>query len=126
MAVQGTGTLRAFGMVLLTVVCVVGSACAQVRPVPGATEQGTAPGGARATGQYLVTLASGSDSGVVRELLGKFHVRDVKELGNSVFLVDIVDDPGPAAIEDALRKDARVKAVQPNYLYHTNGLPKAR
>ncbi len=90
---------------------------------PADTLQAGAPslGQARVPGQYLVTLAQGADAGVISELYGPFGIREVRDLGRGVYLMVLVEDPGPAAVEAVRGKDVRIRAIQPNFRYRSEG-----
>jgi hypothetical protein len=75
----------------------------------------------RVPGEYLVTLVPGADVKVITDLFGRFGIKGVENLGNSMFLVILTEDPGPAAMEELQGQNAHVKAIQPNYIYRTNG-----
>jgi hypothetical protein len=84
------------------------------------------PQQARVPGQYLVTLASPADVKAIADAYGRFGVKAMRDLGNSLFLVTLAEDPGPAEIEKLGRGNARIKAVQPNYVYRARGSSTAR
>ena len=92
---------------------------AQTPPVEGKSQQ-------RVPGQYLVTLAAGADVKAIAEVYGRFGIKATRDLGNSLFLVTLTEDPGPAEIEKLGRGNARIKAVQPNYVYRAQGSSTAR
>ena len=73
--------------------------------------------GGRVPGEYIVTLAPQAPTSAISEAYGRFVVQSIKPLGNNVYLVQLAEDPGPAAIETAGRSNAQIKAVQPNYAY---------
>ncbi len=75
----------------------------------------------RAPGEYLVTLVHGTDKEIITGLYGRFGIRGIKDLGNSIFLVTLTDDPGPEKMEELRGQNSQVKAVQPNFMYRTNG-----
>ncbi len=72
---------------------------------------------ARVPGEYLVTLAPGADATAIREVYGRFGITRVQDLGRSVFLVSLADDPGPVRMDELRKADARIRAVQPNFTY---------
>jgi hypothetical protein len=74
----------------------------------------------RVAGEYLVTLAPGADVKVINDLYGRFEIKRIQDLGRSVFLLVITDDPGPAKMDEIRRQEARIKAVQPNFAYRSN------
>jgi hypothetical protein len=72
-------------------------------------------------GEYIVTLVPGADVKVIDDLYGRFGTKSIKDLGGNVFLVILIEDPGPAKMEELRGQNAHVKAIQPNYMYRTNG-----
>jgi hypothetical protein len=78
----------------------------------------------RVPGEYLVTLATGTDVKVITDVYGRFGIKRIQELGlnlgRSVFLVALAEDPGLAKIENLHRQDERIEAVQPNFVYRAN------
>jgi hypothetical protein len=92
---------------------------AQTPPVEGKSQQ-------RVPGQYLVTLAAGAEARAINDLYGRFGIKSMRETVKGVFLVTLTEDPGPAEIEKLGRGNARIKAVQPNYVYRAQGSSKAR
>lgn len=100
---------------------VAGSACGNP---PG--NQPAAPAGgwiqqSRVPGEYLVTLAAQADVKAIADLYGRYGIKGIKELGKNVYLVTLAEDPGPAAMDKLRGESARIKAVQPNYVYRTQG-----
>jgi hypothetical protein len=75
----------------------------------------------RVPGEHLVTLVPGSDVKVITTLCGRFGIKSIKDLGSNTFLVMLTEDPGPAKMEELGGQNASVKAIQPNFVYHTNG-----
>ena len=71
----------------------------------------------RVPGEYLVTLAKGSDIKAITDLYGRFGIKSTKDLGNDIFLVTLTDDPGPAKMEELGKLNTSIKAVQPNFIY---------
>lgn len=91
----------------------------------------TAPTGAwsqqsRVPGEYLVTLAAPAEVKAIADLYGRFGIKGVKNLGHDVFLVTLTEDPGPATMEKLRGGNAHIKAVEPNYVYRTQGSGSAR
>lgn len=83
---------------------------APVRLTSGSEQQ-------RAVGEYLVTLVEGADAKVISDVYGRFGVKGVNAMGSGIFHLILGEDPGPAQMEEIRKKDARIKAVQPNYIY---------
>jgi hypothetical protein len=72
-------------------------------------------------GEYLVTLVPGADVKVIADLYGHFGIKDIKNLGRNIFLMILTEDPGPAKMEEVRGQNVHVKAIQPNFMYQTNG-----
>jgi hypothetical protein len=92
---------------------------AQTPPVEGKSQQ-------RVPGQYLVTLAAGAESRAISDLYGRFGIKAMRETGKGVFLVTLMQDPGPAEMEKLGSGNAQIRAVQPNYVYRAQGSSTAR
>ena len=92
--------------------------------VPGNPKAAPADAWSRQTrvqGEYLVTVATGADVNAIADVYGRFGIKDSKDLGNNVVLVTLTEDPGPETMEKLRGGNARIKAVQPNYVYRTQG-----
>jgi hypothetical protein len=85
-----------------------------VAPIAFGTEQ------TRVTGEYIVTLAAGSDDKVIFDLYKHFRIKSIKDLGAGLFQLTLTDDPGPEKMEELRKQDSRIKAIQPNFVYRTN------
>ena len=95
----------------------LGAACSQSVP-----ESVSPPNDLRQTrvaGEYLVTLASGADTRAIVEVYGRLGIKGTQELGNGLVLVKFAEDPGLAKLDELRGRDSRVKAVQPNFVYHS-------
>ena len=68
----------------------------------------------RITGEYLVTLAPGTDPKGIDEQYGRFQIKRIQSLGRDVYLVTLGEDPGPEQMKELGARSAHVKAVQPN------------
>lgn len=77
----------------------------------------------RAPGEYLVTLSAAADVKAIADAYGRFGIRGVQPLGSNVFLVTLTEDPGPATMEKLRAGNAYIKAVEPNFLYRSQGNP---
>lgn len=75
----------------------------------------------RAPGEYLVTLAAPAEVKAIADAYGRFGIRGIERLGDNVFLVTLTEDPGPATMEKLRAEDARIRAVEPNLLYRSQG-----
>jgi hypothetical protein len=72
-------------------------------------------------GEYLVTLDARADVKAIAELYGRFGIKSIQDLGRNIMLVTITEDPGPAKMEELRGQNELIKAVQPNFVYRTNG-----
>jgi hypothetical protein len=86
---------------------------------PGEPRAGNPSQQARPAGEYLVTLAASAEVKAIADVYGRFGIRDIKHLGSNVFLVTLTEDPGPATMEKLRAESAKIKAVEPNFLYRT-------
>lgn len=77
----------------------------------------------RAPGEYLVTLAAPAEVKAIADVYGRFGIRGIKPLGSNVFLVTLTEDPGPATMEKLRAENAHIRAVEPNFLYRSQGNP---
>lgn len=90
---------------------------------PGAVAPPAAPrllpgaGQARVPGQYLVTLAQGAEVAAISAVYGQLGVKQIQPVVADVYLLTLRDDPGPETMETLGKRDARIKAVQPNFVY---------
>ena len=103
-----------------------GFACGNSPGNPQAAPAGAWSQQTRVPGEYLVTLAVSAEVKVIADLYGQFGIKGIKELGNNVFLVTLTEDPGPETMEKLRGGNAQIKAVQPNYIYRTQGSGSAR
>jgi hypothetical protein len=83
------------------------------RPAPNASQ--------RVPGEYLVTLAPGADAKAIEAVYGGLGLKRVQDLGANLFLVAVGEDPGPERMEALRATDARIQAVQPNFVYRASG-----
>jgi hypothetical protein len=71
----------------------------------------------RVPGEYIVTLAREARTSAITDTYARLVVQSIKPLGNNVYLVQLAEDPGPAAVESLGRQNVQIQAVQPNYAY---------
>ena len=88
----------------------------QQADIAGALSQQT-----RVAGEYLVTLAARAEVKAIADLYGRFGIKNIKDLGNNVFLVTLTEDPGPEGMEKLRGGNVLIKAVEPNFVYRTQG-----
>jgi hypothetical protein len=75
----------------------------------------------RVPGEYLVTLAAPAEVQAITDVYGRFGIRRIERLGNNVFLLTLTEDPGPATVQRLRAESARIRAVEPNFLYRSQG-----
>ena len=114
------GKARRIALAVFMTGLAAGSACSQTPrdPAPGPMDFSSRQ--TRVPGEYLVTLAAGADVEAIAGLYGRFGIRGTQGLGRDVFLVRLMDDPGPARMEELRAHSAQIKAVQPNFVYRIN------
>jgi hypothetical protein len=98
-----------------------GSACSQTPNDSAPAPKDFSSRQTRVPGEYLVTLAPGTDVKAIAELYGRFGIKGTRDMGNNLFLVTFTEDPGPAKIEELRSQNAKIKAVQPNFIYRSSG-----
>ena len=98
-----------------------GTACGHSPGNPGLTPMDFSSRQTRVPGEYIVTLVQGADVKVITDLYGRFGIKGIKDLGRNIFLVTLTEDPGPTMMEKLRGQNAHVKAIQPNFIYRTNG-----
>jgi hypothetical protein len=106
---------------LAVTLALAGAAAACGVPAP-LTTQTTAPAGARqdrVPGEYLVTVAARDRVSAIVELYGQYGIKDIRDLGGTVFLLVLTEDPGPARMDQVRGGSAHILAVQPNLVYGT-------
>lgn len=108
----------------LTGVAAGGPGCASTpaggEPVPPPAERPVTPPPSLqkvVPGEYVVTLAPPATADLAREVLARYAPTKAQELGNGLVLVGLGKDPGLAALQELQRQDARIRAVQPNFVY---------
>ena len=115
------GRRRCIGLVVAMTGLAAASACSQTPRDPAPTPVDFSSQQSRAPGEYLVTLAAGADIKAIADLYGRFGIKDTRGLGRNLFLVSVIQDPGPAKMEELRRQNAQIKAVQPNFVYRASG-----
>jgi len=73
----------------------------------------------RVPGEYIVTVAPGSDAASVRNVYGTYGIREVVDLGAGNFLMKLTRDPGLDEIKQKGLESGKVKTAQPNFIYRT-------
>ncbi len=68
-------------------------------------------------GEYVVTFAPPATADLAREVLARYAPTKAQELGNGMVLVGLAEDPGLPALQELQGRDARIRAVQPNFVY---------
>ena len=103
-----------------------GYACGSSPGNPQTPPAGASSQQSRVPGEYLVTLAAPAEARAIADLYGRFGIRGIKHLGSNVFLVTLTEDPGPATMEKLRGENAHIKAVEPNFVYRSQGSRNAR
>jgi len=74
----------------------------------------------RMMGQYLITLAPGTDPKAIDERYGRFQIKSTQSLGRDIYLVVLAEDPGPNQMRELAAGSVKIKSVQPNFTYRAN------
>jgi len=117
---------RLIALAMAVAGAVAGYACGSSPGNPQAASAGAWSQHTRVPGEYLVTLAADAEVKAIADLYGQFGFKGIKDLGHDVFLVTLIEDPGPARMEKLRGRNTHIKAVQPNYVYRTQGSGSAR
>ena len=121
---RGMRRLIAFAMAVAG--AAAGYACGNSPGNPQAVAAGALSQQTRVPGEYLVTLAARAEVKAIADLYGRFGIKNLKDLGNNVFLVTLTDDPGPEEMEKLRGGNALIKAIEPNFVYRTQESGSAR
>ena len=117
---------RVVALAIAVAGAVLGYACG-ISPSKSQTPPMSAPSQqARVPGEYLVTLAAPSGAKAITDLYGRFGIKSLKELAPNVFLMTLAEDPGPGTMEKLRAGNVHIRAVEPNYIYRTQGGGLAR
>jgi len=117
---------RLVAFALAVAAAAAGYACSNSPGNPQTAPAGASSQQTRVLGEYLVTLAAPAEVKAIADLYGRFGIRGIKNLGPNVFLVTLTEDPGPATMEKLRGENAHIKAVEPNFVYRTQGSGGAR
>ena len=98
-----------------------GYACGSSPVVPQAAPADVTTQQTRVPGEYIVTLVEPADLKAISNLYGRFGIKEIRKFGANTFLLMLTEVPGPASMESLRADNARVKAVEPNYVYRTQG-----
>ncbi len=113
--------MRLLFTVAVAVAATAGPACSHPPASVATAREAPASSQSRVPGEYLVTLATGADVKAITDVYGPFGIKRIQDsglnLGRNVFLMALTEDPGPAKMEEVRRQDARIEAVQPNFVY---------
>lgn len=118
---------RVIACVLAAASLATGHACAANAPgdTPAAPPGAASPQ-SRVPGEYLVTATAPAGVKAITDLYGRFGIKGIRKIAPNVFLVTLSNDPGPATMETLRKGAAQIKAVEPNYLYRTQGIGTPR
>lgn len=122
-------------LLVAVVACAAALGCARRQPAPSPTVApatpaaprskapaglGGGPAGQAVARQYLVTVTPGAGEAAVRAALAPFGLTAVKPIGNDTFLITLGEDPGLARVDAFGKQDARIRTVEPNFVYRSN------
>jgi hypothetical protein len=109
--------MRTLVLFVAAVLISCGSACAGSPPAPETIPKSLPTAHPTVPGEYLVTLSPGAEIGAVEQVYGRFGLERIQDLGSGVILVALKEDPGLERMKDLQAQDARIRAVQPNFVY---------
>lgn len=121
---RGTRRLIAFAMAVAG--AAAGFGCGNAPGNPQSAPAGASSQQTRVPGEYLVTLTAPAEVKAITDLYGRFGIKGIKDLGHNVFLVTLTEDPGPETMEKLRGENAHIKAVEPNFVFRTQGSGGAR
>lgn len=121
---RGTRRLIAFAMAVAG--AAAGFGCGNAPGNPHSALAGASSQQTRVPGEYLVTLTAPAEVKAITDLYGRFGIKGIKDLGHNVFLVTLTEDPGPETMEKLRGENAHIKAVEPNFVFRTQGSGGAR
>ncbi len=111
---------RSIAFVMGLAAIIAGSSCRHTPSSPRATFINSSSRQTKVPREYLITLNPGADIKIIAGLYGRFGIKEVKGIGNNLFLMTLIEDPGAATIEELRKKNAQIKATQPNFIYQLN------
>ncbi len=82
--------------------------------------------GERVPGEYIVSLAPDTGASLIVRVLASYDPDVIRDLGNARHLVRLGRDPGPEQVSAAVRGQAAIRAVQPNFVYRASPVPSSR
>ena len=88
---------------------------------PSPLRVGTTAGSDRVAGEYVFTVHAGGDAAFLRQLYSEYGVRELTDLGMNLFLIRLNLDPGLDEIKSKGLESGKVKDVQPNFAYRSDG-----
>jgi predicted small secreted protein len=118
---------RRVAVALALVGAAAGAACGNTPAgVGAASPSGGWSQQTRVPGEYLITLAAGTNAKAITDVYGRFKVKEIRDLGQNIFLVSFTEDAGPEQMEKLRTANDQIKAVQPNFGYRSLGTQKVR
>lgn len=93
---------------------------------PSPLRLGTTAGSDQVAGEYVFTVHAGGNAAVLRQLYSEYGVREVTDLGMNLFLIRLNRDPGLDEIKRKGLESGKVKDVQPNFAYRSDGVSGRR
>jgi hypothetical protein len=88
-----------------------------------AAPTGAWPQQTRVPGEYHVTVAAPAGVEAVSDVFGRFGIKAIRNIAPNLFLLTLSEDPGPDVMGTLGSRDARIRAVQPNFIYRTQEKP---
>lgn len=77
----------------------------------------------RVPGEYHVTVAPPVGVEAVSDVFGRFGIKAIRNIAPNLFLLTLSEDPGPEVMGKLGSGDARIRAVQPNFVYRAQEKP---
>lgn len=112
---------RLIAIAMIVAGAAAGPACSSSPAGPQAAPAGASALQTRVAGEYLVTLVAGAEIKAITDLYGRFGIKGIEALGSNIYLMTVTEDPGPATMERLRAGSAHVRAVEPNFVYRTQG-----
>ena len=103
-----------------------GAACSQSVSDPATYSKDHSSRQTRVPGEYLVTLTPEADVKAITDSYGRFGIKGTQQLGHDLFLVRLAEDPGPAKLDELRAQNPQIRAIQPNYVYRSQGRGKVQ
>ena len=93
---------------------------------PSPFRLGTTADSDRVAGEYVFTVHVWGDAAFLRQLYGEYGVHELTDLGMNLFLIRLNRDSGLDVVKSKGLESGKVKDVQPNSAYRSNGFSEKR